>query len=426
MTGYSAKALDGINYDLSNAVEVVTNQQVLVLDQSYSTNTFEFTTNTFQAFDVAITNGVNTFTLHARDLAGNVTTTNFSFTLDYSGKTNPPSVQVNWPQSGVKVCGTSFTCNGLVGDPTATVTVQLVGTNGVTNIMTAAVGRGGDFWAQNLPLGGGTNWLALTAVDVVGNVMVTNMTIVQGDIGLNVDSVSAGQTVVTGEIGATNDTVWVNGAKATNNGDGTWTAQIKAIEVGGGVVEALAVPDSDNGGNGSGGADAAGNPGSSQAQGVQPVVAAPSGIYVSKSSASGVATGPDVGYPWYYDYTWEDGKGGSGHSTLSDTGIELDTYTWAASWWPEAPPTPTVSAVYLSDGIPGYADYSLFSLPAGSSPPTTTHQQVDETDVNGNRTVLNEDGELKLATGGPMGSHQIRLYAIGATMTRYGWPWMWE
>jgi len=45
--------------------------------------------NTFQAFDLLLTNGLNTVTLHATDLAGNVMTTNFSFTLDYATATNP-------------------------------------------------------------------------------------------------------------------------------------------------------------------------------------------------------------------------------------------------------------------------------------------------------------------------------------------------
>ena len=40
--------------------------------------------------------------------------------------------------------------------------------------------------------------------------------------------------------------------------------------------------------------------------------------------------------------------------------------------------------------------------------------------------TFNDNGVMKLAIGRPMGSTRVRLYAIGATMTRYGWPWMWE
>jgi len=70
LTGYSPEALGSYSYDLTNATGLVTNQQVLVLNQFYDTNTEEFTTNYFQCFDVPLTNGLNTFTIHATDLAG--------------------------------------------------------------------------------------------------------------------------------------------------------------------------------------------------------------------------------------------------------------------------------------------------------------------------------------------------------------------
>ena len=60
----------------------------------------DFTTNYFECLDVPLTNGLNVITIHATDLAGDTTTTNFNFTLDYSSKTNPPVVQITWPQDG--------------------------------------------------------------------------------------------------------------------------------------------------------------------------------------------------------------------------------------------------------------------------------------------------------------------------------------
>src|ERR1041384_5674124 len=49
--GYSPEELSSISFDITNAAGLLANQQVLVLDQHYDTNTWEFTTNTFQAFD---------------------------------------------------------------------------------------------------------------------------------------------------------------------------------------------------------------------------------------------------------------------------------------------------------------------------------------------------------------------------------------
>ncbi|MEI6078639.1 MAG: hypothetical protein WCS94_23885, partial [Verrucomicrobiota bacterium] len=151
LTGYSPKALSSISYDLNNAAGVMTNQQVLVLNQYYNTNTWEFTTNSFQAFDVELTNGANTITLHATDLAGNTTTLTTNLTLDYSTKTNPPVVQIFWPQNGMPVAGNSFTLRGQVDDFTATVTAALVDTTGTTNTFSGLVERNGNFWLENLP-----------------------------------------------------------------------------------------------------------------------------------------------------------------------------------------------------------------------------------------------------------------------------------
>ena len=251
LQGFSPEALDSISYDLSNAAGLVTNQQVLVLDQFYSTNTWEFTTNTFQAFDIPLTNGANVITLHATDLAGNVTVTNFCFTLDYSGKTNPPVIQLIWPQDGMKVCGSNFVWNGWVSDPTATVTAQIVDTNGMTNVFNGALGRDGKFYVENLPLNTGTNNYALTVTDAAGNVATTNLAVIQGDIGLSMDPIPPNQTTVTGKINSSGYTIWVNGVMATQNGDGTWTATNVPIPPNGSLVQVTAIPNSDHGGYGS-------------------------------------------------------------------------------------------------------------------------------------------------------------------------------
>jgi hypothetical protein len=50
---------------------------------------------------VPLTNGMDVITLHATDLAGNVTTLATGLTVDYSGKTNPPAVQLLRPQDGI-------------------------------------------------------------------------------------------------------------------------------------------------------------------------------------------------------------------------------------------------------------------------------------------------------------------------------------
>jgi hypothetical protein len=246
LTGYSPEALASISYGLSNAVTVVTNQQAFITDQSYSTNTWEFTTNYFQCYDVPLTNGLNVITLHAMDLAGNVTT--LTTNIICTGNTNLPGMTLLWPQDGMQMSSNSFTIQGRVDDPTASVSVTAVDSSGNTNVINGRTGRDGIFWIENVPLSAGTTMLALTAINATG-VTTTDFTLIQSSVGLSVNAVQAGDTTAEVAIDTSGYTVWVNGVQATNNGDGTWTAQITPIGIGGGLVQVTAVPDSNNVGN---------------------------------------------------------------------------------------------------------------------------------------------------------------------------------
>ena len=137
LTGYSPKALASISYDLSNAVAVVTNQPAFITDQNFSTNTWESTTNVFQGFDVPLTNGLNVITLHAMDLAGNMTT--LTTNIICTGNTNLPGVTLLWPQDGMQISGDSFTIQGQVDDPTASVSVTAY-SSGNTNVINGRTG----------------------------------------------------------------------------------------------------------------------------------------------------------------------------------------------------------------------------------------------------------------------------------------------
>ena len=168
LQGYANEDLYSISYDLNNAAGLVTNQDVLVLDRGFDTSQWRLRTNTFQAFDIGLTPGSNTITLHAMDWAGNQTNVNFVYVLDYSSKTNPPVVQLYWPTNGALISGSNFTWRGAVDDPTVTLSAQIVDTNGDTNVVGGIVERNGNFWVENLPLASGTNWLTLTATDATG------------------------------------------------------------------------------------------------------------------------------------------------------------------------------------------------------------------------------------------------------------------
>ncbi len=230
LQGWVTKALSRLTYDVSNAVGVFTNQIGCVIDEFYDTNLVKFTTNYFLCYDISLMDGLNTITLQATDLAGNTTTTNISYTLDYSGDTMPPVLSVGWPQNGTRISGSNFTMQAQVDDVTAKVTASIVDSNGDTNIVQGLVESGGAVWVNHLPLSNGTNWLTLTATDVAGNASTTNLNVICNDVGLVIDPLTSSQlnqssVTVTGSINDPGGTVSINGVAATVNGDGGWVAE---------------------------------------------------------------------------------------------------------------------------------------------------------------------------------------------------------
>ncbi len=293
LQGYTPRNLAAMFYSFTNGFETVTGKPIEILSRFYDTNSCEFTTNYFQAFDAPLFQGTNSFVVYATDTAGNTSATNFNVVLDYSDKTNAPIIQLYWPQNGTKICESTFTWRGMISDPTATVAAQVVDTSGNTNTFDAVVGRDGRFWVEGLPTNGNGN-LTLTVTDVVGNVAVTNITILPGDLSLTLspptDSSLWNPTVtVTGTTSDSTDyALWVNGVEATLNGDGTWTANNVPVTPGGSAAfQVRAIPVS---GGGDGGEpvtdDNLGNPNSSGEEDVEASPDKPAVLYMKDYTQS--------------------------------------------------------------------------------------------------------------------------------------------
>ncbi|MDR3378194.1 MAG: hypothetical protein P4M10_05870, partial [Verrucomicrobiae bacterium] len=413
LNGYSPEALDSISYDLSNALISVTNQAVLIQDQHYDPATSELTTNGFQAYDILLTNGLNVFTIHATDLAGNITTlvTNVWF----QPTTNPPVVQFVWPQNGMKVCGSNITLNGWVSDPMAAITVQSA--TEATNISTGRVGRDGQFYVADLLLNSGTNIFMLIATDGAGTTE-TNLVIIQGNVGLAIDPITANQAGVTGEINSNNYTILVNGmtaiisASANSNGVYTWEADNVSMPPRSCVVQVTAtaqaaISDEDT------------NTTALDSQSAAAEVNI-SGIFASAYN-NNYDYRTDGGF-WTItdDYSWADGTGGA----LNYNNIEyIDQQileSWTNSTWPQSVPSGPAEVIFngyslgtsLVDLI-GVVDYCHVTiLPTGA----TFHQD--------------EQAEFKLATGGPAGSKTNRLWMVSANVSKKTfndeWDSQWE
>ena len=224
LQGYVSEPLASLTYDLTNAAGVMTNQEVYITGQHADTNTWKFTTNYFQAYDVVLTNGENAISLHATDLAGNIATTNLTVTLDESSATNPPGVAILWPAQDTEVAGTNTVLQGLVDDDTASVAVS-VG----SNTYAAVVERDGRFSVPDLPLLESTNaiTIAVTNRAGIGATMVAFGIATQKLFSMDPFSASTifhGLGTVTGSITEPGLDLWVNGVPAVINPDGTWQA----------------------------------------------------------------------------------------------------------------------------------------------------------------------------------------------------------
>jgi len=253
LQGLADKQLGSLSYDISNATGLFTCQPGYVTDQGFDTGKFDFTTNYFQCYDVPLTTNDNFITLRATDRAGNTTTTNFDVILDYTTATNPPVVNLFWPQDGASISGDSFTLRGTMSDETGTIAAQVVDGDGNTNAVNGLVERDGTYWIEDLPLGAGDNTVTVTATDAAGNMTTTNMTVSQSDMMLTIDSTPTGDDLwqaygtVSGTVGDSSWGVSVNGVQAevSDNGDGTghWEADnVPIYGMGTATFDAVATP----------------------------------------------------------------------------------------------------------------------------------------------------------------------------------------
>ena len=230
LQGFANESLSSLSYDVSNATGIWTNQDGYITGQYCDTNLLAITTNYFQCYDLALTtNGGNLITLHAVDLAGNSFTTNINVTLDLSASTNSPVCSLIWPQDGSMVAGTNCTLHGLVSDPTASISVTVAGTNGVTNVYSGIVTGDGNIWVNGISLAGGVNTVTATATSATGNSTATTINITPNDVGLTLDPLSNTQqnqpsVNLTGSIGDPSYSVTVNGVTATVSGYPVWEA----------------------------------------------------------------------------------------------------------------------------------------------------------------------------------------------------------
>ena len=375
LTGYCPEPLASISYDLTNALGRVTNQQALITDQTYSTVTWEFTTNYFQCYDVPLTNGLNIITLHARDLAGNTTMTSFCFTVNYAGKPAPVA-EVDWPPPGAQVGGDDYTLVGQVDDYTATLAATLTDANGLTYNLNGVVERDGRFWVDHVPWLAGTNVVTLTITDAAGNMPTMSVTNYQSSLGLTLVSPTPGDDYLwdsSNHVYLTVDsddcTVWMNGVELEwVDEDGYWEGNVPVSPGGVATFNVTAYPAGEDpaGGGDAGNGSGAGyqNPPDPNAVVYEFNLDKPARVYVESDEQNMISsshtrttlwamdsTNPADAYYWddstqpgYTEQHWNDAGNDGGSSTNGTvfvqssgpgyTNLCLEQMAWPADLWP--------------------------------------------------------------------------------------------
>ncbi len=350
LRGYSPEPLLAIRFNVTNSSGVLTNLPGYVTSQFVNTNTLEITTNWFACTHAPLAPGTNHIALIAFDWAGNVSTNEWDIVFVYP--TNAPALSIVWPQDGEMLSGTNFALRGRISDPTASVTAEVIG-DGVTNMASAVIERDGKFWIENLPLAEGSNVINLLAVDTGTNSVRTNLVVTKSSLALAIEPLeesTLNQPFITvyGTINVSDHKVWVNGVEVTNVVGGGWSVEGVPVNEGGtAVIQARAIPLTDNGGNGDGGGsggeeatyDHPGNPASFQSTTTEREKDKPARVvavqYHKSYSWLSIERSSSADAQIREDIIWERDKPGSWweDDCHSNAGLEEDDYYFLWSKW---------------------------------------------------------------------------------------------
>lgn len=257
-------------FDVTNAAGVQTDLEAFVtrrtvIPGSGFTNSPARYTNAFQCFDVPLTNGANTIGLRFTDAYGLTFATTVAFTVDFNASPAAPVGTVFWPASGAQIGADTFTLRGRLDNPTASVIARMT-IDGEEQELGGLVERDGTFWLEDLPTPtSGT--VSLVFTDAGGKASTNTLNLTRSPVSLVLNDPSgpnlwdAGINL-NGTVSDPAYSVWVNSTRATVDENGNWTAEGVPLNAGGvASFSVRAVPNSDNGGAGTGGQAMAGGGG---------------------------------------------------------------------------------------------------------------------------------------------------------------------
>ncbi len=419
---------------VQNGLEGFVTRRIANPGLSFTNATVSYT-NSFQCFDVPLTNGMNYLTLRFADAYGYIVTNVLSFFVDLNGTLAPPVASQFWPTNGVQLGSDTFTVRGRLDNPTASVVARMT-FNGEEQEFGGLVERDGTFWIESLPAPS-SGPLTLVFTDASGKSSTNTIAVSRSPVSVTLDNPTGtdlwNKTMnLSGSVSHANYSVWVNSVRATVT-NGIWTASNVPVNAGGVASFSLrAVANSDNGGAGSG---AAAMTGSS----LSGLYSPPSG---NPNSASGVDAAFDFDKPprivvssytmrfqddiptyatgFTNRQTWDWKRSGDGYSGNA-TAYWLSPQGYSSMWWyTQAVTYPfpgtngtMVTTTYDSFGVP----HPVTNLVGSPSIPWQTGEAYQRTST---RTYASKViTQLELQTGGRAYSGAASLYEFNGSAIAY-------
>jgi len=224
LDGYCVQRLSRINYTIYTNGTVSEAGMGYVTNQTYDRAAKQFTTNFFRCYDLPLAVGLNTIVLQAVDMNNNTNSLNVSYTVDFSIDTNAPVFTLLWPTNGMAVSGDTFTMNGVVDNPSASVKVTVASTNETNAFYGIVSGSGGSaFWVPDVTLPVGTSIVTMVATSPGGSSFTSSVSLVKSTAEF---TIQVGETAMnafnrdeagsaSGEISGSVSSISVNGVAAT-------------------------------------------------------------------------------------------------------------------------------------------------------------------------------------------------------------------
>ncbi|MEJ0038427.1 MAG: DUF4082 domain-containing protein [Gammaproteobacteria bacterium] len=210
-------------------------------------------TANWSAASIALTSGLNTITVTARDAAGNLATDILAVTYTPAADTTKPSVTITSPTSNstTTTTATTLTVGGTASDNVAVTQVTWSSTAGVSGTATGTT----SWTATSIPMVSGSQTITVTARDAAGNTQTdtlvvtasisadnTNPTVTITSPTSSTTTTVTANTVNIGGTASDNRAVksvsWSNsrGGSGTATGTTSWTASGVALQPGSNVL----------------------------------------------------------------------------------------------------------------------------------------------------------------------------------------------